>query len=740
MLPSPACGRGVGGEGYRTTRLIFTSREALPEPFAADCNRIELHQLAQDDAVKLVERALNTTTGVQGLPCPNPQPPARQALHSNTDTTESIIQLVEAVHCHARTLALLAPSIRTLGVERTHADLVKLMAEMERCYPGNREQSVYASLELSLRRLSPKTQDKVKVLGVFQGGVDLDVLRTMMQWEQADVELLAEELIATGLATPNPYNHLSLNPSLCPYLRGQMDDAEREALTIHWVEEMLVHIRFLVQWRGQNAEIAATLTGFELSNLFALLDRVQQSGDPEETIDLTTSLYSLLQFLGKPRLLERVRRVRDAAAAKLGDCWNHAQFEAQRTRIEQQLGSGHLREAYEGATALLQRARSTGEHAYPSADYDLAMAYILLGVVLKTAGQSKLALPVLDEAQQRFEAIAKEQGAHKDEQMASVCLVERGDCLRSLGRLDEAAAAYEEVIRHAVKLNNDRQVAIGKFRLGTVRFDQRRYPEALAAYQDIRERFSNMDEPGSVAIAWHHTGLVYQKIGQPEMAEDAYRKSLEISVRLGEIAVEVKTLGQLGHLYGDSLGRIEDAITFLSQAADKYIEIGDTASEGSARSNLTICLRKLNRIAEARQEIHRAIECKKSLGHAGTIWNAWAILAEIETDDGNPTAAAEARAKALNCYLAYRRDGGENHNSDGRTALAVAQALRAGDNTAASELLQAHAANPGLPSNAHTFIHALQTIVAGSRDPQLAHAPDLDFSMAAEILLLLEKL
>ena len=76
------------------------------------------------------------------------------------------------------------------------------------------------------------------MLGVFQGGVDLDVLAMMMQWEKADVGALAGELVATGLATPNRYDHLTLNPALCPYLRGRMDAPEREALTARWVEAM----------------------------------------------------------------------------------------------------------------------------------------------------------------------------------------------------------------------------------------------------------------------------------------------------------------------------------------------------------------------------------------------------------------------------------------------------------------------------------------------------------------------
>ena len=397
-------------------------------------------------------------------------------------------------------------------------------------------------------------------------------------------------------------------------------------------------------------------------------------------------------------------------------------------------------EAYEGANALLQQARTAGDKTYSGADYDLALACFLLARVLRMTGGSEQALPLLDEAQQGFEAIAKERNNQAAAGMASVCLAERGDCLSNLGRLDDAAAAYQEGIRHSEKLGDDRQVTAVKVQLGTVRFYQRRYNDALTAYQQARKQFIRLDEPGSVAATWHQTGMVNQDMGQPEAAEDAYRQSLTIKVRLGNVAGQASTLGQLGTLYEDELGRTEEAISFFRQAADKYIEIGDKANEGGQRNNLAYSLKKLHRFAEARQEIHRAIECKAPYGHASEPWKTWEILTNIETDDGNPIAAAEARDKALDCYLAYRRDGGENHYSDGRIALAVTQTLQAGDKTAAAELLQQLATDPELPSNAYTFIHALQAIVAGSRDPQLALAPDLHYTMAAEILLLLEKL
>jgi tetratricopeptide (TPR) repeat protein len=718
------CAR-LNGKG--DTRLLFTSREALPAPFAAGPQQRDLRRLDPNDAVKLVERALNAAVGADGA-----------ALDA---AREQIEQLVEAVHGHARSLALLAPALRSRGVEATRAALVQLMKEMEQRFPGSREQSLFASVELSLRRLSPENRERARVLGVFHGGVDLDALRQMMQWEEAEVAALAGELIATGLATPNPYNHLSLNPALCPYLRGRLEAAEREALTARWVESMGAYANFLVQKRSNNTEVAATLTLLELSNLFAMLDLVQRQEDAEAAIDLATSLYSLLQSLGKPQLLERLGQVRDAAAKdlerSLGDSWNHARFDATSSRIQQQLAGGQLREALEGAQSLLQRAQAAGGQAYPGADYDLAVACFLLARMLKTVGRSEQALPLLVDARQRFETVAKQRPDSGAERMASACITERGACLLYLGRLDEAALAYEEVIRIGEQLRNEREYAVAKGNLATVRLQQGRYSEALTALEETCKLFTILGEPGSVAVYLHLSGIVYEKTGKTEAAEDAYRKSLELEVRLGNVAGQAKTLGQLGNLYKNALDRLEDAACFYRQAAEKFVEGRDVASEGSAWNNLADTLRRLSRLDEARQEIRRAIECKAQFGHASEPWTSWAILAAIETDAGNTTAAAEAQGKAISCYLAYRRDGGENHDGPGRLSLDVTQALRSGDPAQAANLLHQRAADPEA-AGFLPFVGALQAVVAGSRDPALADQPELDFTMAAEILLLIE--
>jgi tetratricopeptide (TPR) repeat protein len=708
------------------TRLVFTSREKLPAPFDAERNRRELHQLDHEDAVKLVERVLNQETGGPGV--------AADAARG------SIEQLIDAVHGHARTLALLAPSLRSRGADATRESLIELMTEMERKFPGSREKSLFASVELSLRRMSPANQERARVLAVFHGGVDLDMLRGMKEWENADVASLAVALIETGLATRDPYGHLTLNPALCPYLRGGMATAERESLTTRWVEAMRLYAEFLLTQRTQRIDMASILTVLELPNLFALLDHVQQRDNyGEATISLTTLLFGLLYGSGKRRLLERLAQARDAAAEALGEAWTHAQFQTQQTRMEEQFRKGHLREASDSAQELLRRARRVGETGYQNADYDLAIACFLLARVSKTAGGSEQALPLVDEAQDRFETIARDRPGGGAEGMVSGCFMERGDCLRNLGRLDEAALSYEDAIRRDEQRGAERDVAVGKGQLGTVRMLQSRYKEALEAYEEARNRFTSLNEPSTVAGIWHQTSIVYQEARQPEAAEDACRKSLAISVRLGDVAGQARTLVQLGNLYDDVLGRPEQAVSFYRQAADKWVEVGDDASEGRTRNNLGDTLRKLRRFEEARHEVHRAIEKMEPLGHAGSIWIAWDILNLIETADENPAAASAARRKAIDCYLAYRRGNGENHKLPGRICLAVTQALANGESKTATNLLDQIATNQEVVW-LRGFIQALKAIVAGSRDRALADAPDLTYTMAAEILFLIETL
>lgn len=697
---------GAAGE---TTRIVLTSREALPAPFDGDSQRIELHRLHSRDAVELVERTLGLDGAGKG----------REAEAKR----EEIEALVDAVHGHARTLALLVPALREHGPAATQSELTALIAEMERRFPGQREQSLLASVELSLRRLTRSQRERAMALGVFHGAVDLNMLRAMMGWEPADTLALGEALVATGLATPEPYNHLSLNPALCPYLAAGLDDDE------------------LRQGTSRNASLASVMTVMELPNLVALLNRLQAAGDAEATIGLTSTLYQLLQYLGRPRLLARIAQARDAAARSLADVpWSRARFAAERMRCEQLRDSGRVREALAAAQKLQGRALAAGEEAYREADYDLAGACWLLGLMLKGAGLANAALPLLEDARRRFEAIERRRPGCGAARMAAVVIAERGDALLDLGRLHEAAQSYEEAIALDEQRGDERQVAANGFQLGTVRLKQGRYADALAAYAEARERFEAQGEPGTVAGVLHQTGMVYEKAGQGGAAEDSYRRSLALAIQLSDLAGQARTLGQLGVLHATLLGRPEEAVTHYRQAAEAYASLGDVAGESRQHGNLANLLRGLGRPDDARSAIDSAIRCKQGLGHAGELWNTWDILCDIETDVGRDAEAAAARALASAAYLAYRRDGGEPRGGGAQLVADVGRLLTAGDASAGNALLQQLAAKPGLPAWLSPLIVALQAVTAGDRNPARVDTPGLDYQGAAEIRLLIAML
>jgi len=720
-LASPPVGGIEGGLGELFTRLletdprtriVFTSRQDLPAPFAPHKRRyLRLGRLSREDAIQLVE---------QHMPAPPP-----------LDDATRIEELVEAVNGHARSLVLLAPEISRRGVMVTTAALSRLMAELHAAHPDDRERSLYASVELSLQRLSPEMRQMIRPLGVFQGGAQLDVLAMVIGKKKEELVPMVSALLQSNLAEPMPYDHLRLHPALGPYLAQELTAEETTHLTARWAGGMVQLTNFLYEQRFKDTKLAHTLARLELPNLLHLLETLADQADPETMLNVAGRVEQLLAPLDHPRLLKRVVAVREQASQGLGGGLTDTRFAAIQMQIERLLLAGQVPQAYQAAQRLL--ADSQGPGSQVSAP-NQAMAFDLLGMVLLAGGASGEAMSRFQEAQRRFEQLG-EPGAR----MAAVAISQQGSCLCDLGRLGEAAQAYEESIKWTEALQDARQVAVGKGQLATVRLYQGRYVEALAGHESARQIFAELGEPQGVATAWHQIGMVHEEAGNYEAAEEAYRESLALKVKLKDRAGEVDTLTQLGTLYG-KMGRLEEAVTFLRQAADIYVQIEDQAKEGKVRNNLAYALIKLRCYEEARAEIGRAIECKQPYGHAAEPWKTWMVLHEVERAVGDQAAAERARAEARRLFLAYRRDGGENHSPGGRLCAAFYQAMQAGQGAEMAALLQQLAEDPSADEALKALVFTLQAILGGSRDPALAENPVLSYDFAAEVQLLLEAL
>jgi tetratricopeptide (TPR) repeat protein len=706
-------------------RLLFTSREPLPAPFAKPKCTVELGRLSEAEAVQLVEQVM----AQHGW-----EPPASD----NATTPAEIAELVETVNRHPRALVLLAREVAH-GVRATTRNVAGLMAKLERENAGDRENSLYASVELSLRRLPDDVRERVNRLAVVHGGGQIILLALVMGIEVEEAKAIAVRLIEVGMAEEQEYGYLRLDPALPAYLQLGQPPEHLAQLTTPWAEAMVQLVDFLYQQKSKDSRLGNRLTLLELPNLMALLDHLGQrveadSSMAEQVASTAGKIEQLLEFLNRPQALARAVALRQRAAAALPE-WGKARFENEILQIERLLGQGQLQSAYDQAQALLAQAQAVGPTAYSGADYDLAMAHYLLGRVLSDAGQAAPALELFVEAQRLFEDSDNASAAH----MASVTLTEQADCLKALGRLEDAAVKYEDAIARDEKRESFRDVAVGKGQLATVRMFQKRYEEAIAAYEAARTLFEQQNEPQMVAVAWHQTGNGHQAAGQYDAAEAAYRQSLEIGTRMGDRAGQATSLNQLGNLYDDCLNRPEEAVTFYRQAADIFVEQGDLRSEGVTRNNIADTLRNLQRYDEARGEIRRAIECYQPFGTAVEIYKSFSILHDIETATGNPAAARAAWQQARDAYLAYRQQGGYAQFGGGQLVdqvLALLAQQQVDDMQAlCNELLQL-ADQPNASDSLKQLIQAMVAILNGSRDPALADDPALDYDDAAEVLFL----
>ncbi len=702
------------------TRLVFTSREALPEPFDHDVVRIG--RLDRTDAVALVGNVLGK------------EDPWPMTVDSG-ESEDEIDRLVDAVNCHARCLVLVAREVAATGVQRATEQLEELMASMAERYGDDRERSLYASVELSLRRLPETTRRRLPRLGVFRGGGHLQAIGHVLGLDiQKDEEIdLGQQLVGVGLCEFLPYGHIHLHPALGPLLWRELDKAERQEARQAWVEVMARLTTFLRQQQSQDIQLSATLTLLELPNFLAALEYLQTTATAEQVVDFATTIEGLLQHLGRPRAMARAVRVREEVTKRLGE-WSRPRFNAAFAAVDRLLEAGHVAEAVQEAQAVLERLAATGEHAYDGAAYDLAVAHFRLGIALRSGGAAEAALGSFAEARTRFLNLTGAGAAR----MAMKSLGETGEVLRVLGRLEEAAAAHEETIKLAEELGDRRGAAVARGNLGTVRMHQQRFDEALSAHSEARINFEHLGEPKSVALGWHQIGRVYQQAQQFGAAEDAYHHALQIRVQSGDRLGEAATLDQLG-VVSWAMGRVEDAGRFHRQAAEIRSDFGDLMREGHSRTNAAIALIHLRSYDEARQEILRAIECMRPYGQAARPWKTFAILHDLEGAVGNASAAHKARANAIAAFVSYRRAGGENHTPSGRLAAAVAQAVTTGETAGVASQLSELVSRADLTPGLRALIPVLQQIAAGSRDPALASTPMLDYDDAAEIILLLER-
>lgn len=712
-------------DATETTRLLFTSREALPTPFSKTENAVQLGRLVELEAIELVENVMEKWGKL---------PPE----NDNATTPEQITELVEAVHCHPRALVLLAREIDR-GVKVTTENIAQLMDKLEEQNPGDRENSLYASVELSLRRLQPKVRELVNGLAVFHGGGVVANLGLVMNVNKEVAGAIAQMLIDTGMAEMMEYNYLHLDPALTNYLKTCQSCDMIYELKITWSGAMLQLVDFLYWQQIQDTKKAFRMTLFELPNLLALLDELLMNLEKDNTLAESVSrsvakIEHLFSFLGHKHALEKAILVRERAAT-LTQGWGHARFEKERLLIERLHQQGQLQPAIEKAQVLLAKVEQMGQNAYEGSDYDLAMANNLIGSILLTGKLADKAIIFLLKAQQLFLLLG-----NGGKYMAAICLAEQARCLENFGKLDEAVEKYRESIKQSEVLKDFRQVAIFRSQLAAVLYMQGDYQNTIAEYETARSIFERQNEPASVATTSQQIGVVYQGLGDNDKAETLYQLALNIRTQHNDQAGQATTLNQLGNLYKDNLNRPAEAMTFYHQAAEICIKLGDLVREGFIRNNIAATLLTLKCYDKARIEIKSSIKCRSQLDHSAQLWESFSILQDIETAKNKKKDAEIAWRQAGHAYLSYRQQGGYAQTDLGRLADAVFGLILKDKLNEAITLLVRFTNVEEMPERVTRTASKMLTVIKGKRNSTVADDVDLSYDGVTEILFLIERM
>ena len=699
------------------TRLVLTSREAPPAPLNRGFHRIG--PLSVIEGMHLVTRVLALAESA----------PARAA----QEDAEWAERLVMAVSGHPRSLVLLARPVAERGVETTADALARQMQQLEAEHPGQRVNSLLASVRLSLDRLPERTRLLLPRMGVVRGNVHAAVLASLLEVDVDAALVICRQLVDTGLAgAEGPY--LLPDPALAPALAMELSRVERLRAGERWLAATIRLVEALYDQHFTEAKEAALGADLTLADTLAMLDVLERRvrvgvEDANRATHVATCLEQLLTSLGRPRVVERVVGARKRLAASL-ETWTHEAFAAEGHEVMRLLRDGELQVAVRTSAALLQRAEQAGD-AYDEARYDRAMAHWLVGRSLQHAGHADDALAALQESENRFFALADE-GIEGAERMASVTLAEQGESLRHLGRLEEAASTLRRAIAMDEARGDDRQLANVRVSLGVVRTRQGRLSDALETFQRARTLFEEMDAPSSVANTWHQIGTVLVQAGQAQQAERAFQRALRLRTQTEDRGGEAVTLVQLGNLYRET-GREEEAVAFFGQAAVILGELGDTFREAGARNNLAEVYHAVGRLDDAREQIRSAITLLEPFGFSGQPWKCWAVLHDVERDAGLAERAAEANAQARDLYLRYRRAGGQALDGATRLVADVAAALRSGGEPAA---LSAIPSEEAFDAAAQPLRRALIGAVRGDRAAQEAHIARFPYALQVEFELL----
>ena len=603
--------------------------------------------------------------------------------------------------------------------------------------------STNESLETSIQSLPAALQKSLPTLAVLQGGGNLVVVSHVMRSES--VEAAKEDmdaLVAAGLAEEKEYTYYRLNPDLSRHLNSVISKEAHQVASQHWLAAMDQLLGFLYQQYFEDSVMATSLATSERLNLMTYLEEIAQapnlvSENAPQVLELLKRMDTLLKKQDAPIEKENLAKWMKNANALQGG-WSAVRFDLERQNVEQLLQQGSLEPASRAAQSLLQQCHEAGNTAYVGANNDLALSNILLGRVMKAGGSGEQALTYLQQAETLLAPTIENDKTAGLYLVAS--LMEQGECLFTQGQLVPAEVSYSRAIEVAESVDDLRGSGIAQTQRASIYSAMGKPADALRGFESALEIFQSLDEVVLTVNVWHQIAMLHQVNEDFDGAKNALESALTILQKQGNAPGVISSLLELGSLsetkldYAAAVEYYRHALKAAEASDDQYRQV-------ASGNRLADALRQAGNIEEALKVLEVAGNLGQQFGHDAEPWKTWNILSDLEAASENPKGAMAARQRAIEAYVAFRVDGGQNNEGDGQLCAMVLQGIQTEQTTRVREMLTKLASNDAWQAVENkALLTALGNFLDGQRDLPLIENSELHYRHVAELMLLQDRL
>ncbi|MEM9195121.1 MAG: tetratricopeptide repeat protein [Myxococcota bacterium] len=482
-------------------------------------------------------------------------------------------------------IELLAARLHSLGVHELYQRMHRRFDILRRSpRTGVRQATLRGALDGSWELLSEEEQRGLAAASVFRSGFTLDAAEQVLAGGAEDALEILSSLRDKSLVRAVPASGGRLRYDLFASIRAYADEKLGES-----ERKSEVQRRHASYFRDRATKVIGALPmqedalrwlDQEAQNLVAAFEYAWDGWNRNPAAlaapaSLGLAVDAALRSRGPVSVLERVLD-QLLAAPGFADIAPDLRAGLHLAHARVLRRGGNMKDAMAAVERGLAASRESPE-AFREADL-MADA----GEILQSQGE-------LDAANERFEAALETAERRADDASRSRVLRGLGLLHHSRGKLTDAYAAYDRALtisRHHEDRPSQARILTD---LGSLRLQQGRLDEARELYESALELLDAMGKDPMVAgLISGNLGILEQELGNLEIAEGHYQRSLQSLRRAGARHFLAHLLGYFGGLqhergrYVDALRNYDEALTVLRVVGDRRLEGLFLAARGAA--------------------------------------------------------------------------------------------------------------------------------------------------------------